>query len=43
MEEAAAAAAAGEFGYTVDEAEAADAVSQAEEEEILKLLKIAPE
>src|SRR6187401_1665257 len=43
MEEAAAAAAAGEFGYTVDEAEAADAVSQAEEEEILKLLQITPE
>ena len=43
MEEATAAEAAGEFGYSVEEAEAADAVSRAKEEEILKLLKPAGE
>ena len=40
LEEAAAARAAGEFGYTVEEAEAAEAVSLAEEEELRKAGKL---
>ena len=43
MEEAAAAAAAGDFGFTVDEADAADASCQAEAAEIRRLLKLPPD